>query len=121
MPRITACVDEPRTVEVGLCICLWKISTMRVSSDSSHCPILKVERAFVIRRRVSSRMTVALAQAVQRKVSFSIDGNAIAREASMRSFIIGALVVAIGVLGYLHWDSEHNTLFKAPGVEIKKN
>jgi len=66
-------------------------------------------------------MTVALAQAVQRKVSFSIDGNAIAREASMRSFIIGALVVAIGVLGYLHWDSEHNTLFKAPGVEIKMN
>jgi hypothetical protein len=43
------------------------------------------------------------------------------REASMRSFIIGALVVAVGVLGYLYWDSEHNTLFKAPGVEIKKN
>ena len=40
-------------------------------------------------------------------------------EVSMRSFIIGALVIAVGVLGYLYWDSEHNTLFKAPGVEIK--
>ena len=39
----------------------------------------------------------------------------------MRGFIIGVLVVVVGVLGYLHWDSEHNTLFKAPGVEIKKN
>jgi hypothetical protein len=66
-------------------------------------------------------MTVALAQAVQRKGLFSVDGHAVAREASMRSFIIGALVVAVGVLGYLYWDSEHNTLFKAPGVEIKKN
>jgi hypothetical protein len=40
---------------------------------------------------------------------------------SMRSFIIGALLVTVGVLGYLYWDSEHNTVFKAPGVEIKKN
>jgi hypothetical protein len=39
----------------------------------------------------------------------------------MRGFIIGALVVAVGVLGYLYWDSQHNTVFKAPGVEIKKN
>ena len=39
----------------------------------------------------------------------------------MRSFIIGVLVVAVGVLGYLYWDSEHNTIFKAPGVEIKKS
>lgn len=39
----------------------------------------------------------------------------------MRSLIIGALLVLVGVLGYLYWDSEHNTLFKAPGVEIKKN
>jgi hypothetical protein len=39
----------------------------------------------------------------------------------MRVFIIGLLVVAVGVLGYLYWDSEHNTVFKAPGVEIKKN
>lgn len=30
----------------------------------------------------------------------------------MKSFIIGALVVAV---------REHNTIFKAPGVEIKKN
>ncbi len=39
----------------------------------------------------------------------------------MRSFIIGALIVAAGVLGYLYWDSQHNTIVKAPGVEIKKN
>jgi hypothetical protein len=58
---------------------------------------------------------------VQRKRSFSVDGDATARERSMRSFIIGALLVAVGVLGYLYWDSEHNTIFKAPGVEIKKN
>lgn len=39
----------------------------------------------------------------------------------MRNVIIGALVVVVAVLAYLYWDSEHNTLFKAPGVEIKKN
>jgi hypothetical protein len=38
----------------------------------------------------------------------------------MKAFVIGALVVAVGVLGFLYWDSEHNTV-KAPGVEIKKN
>ena len=43
------------------------------------------------------------------------------RSATMKSFIIGALVVAVTVLGYLYWDREHNTIFKAPGVEIKKN
>jgi hypothetical protein len=43
------------------------------------------------------------------------------KEAVMRGFIIGVLVVVVGVLGYLYWDSEHNTLFRAPGVEIKKN
>ena len=39
----------------------------------------------------------------------------------MKSFVIGALVVAVGVLGYLYWDSHENTLVKVPGVEIKKN
>lgn len=39
----------------------------------------------------------------------------------MKSFVIGALVIAVGMLGYLYWDSQHNTVFKAPGVEIKKN
>jgi hypothetical protein len=39
----------------------------------------------------------------------------------MRNVIIGALVVMVGVLAYLYWDAEHNTLFKAPGVEIKKD
>lgn len=38
-----------------------------------------------------------------------------------KSFLIGGLVVAVAVLGYLYWDSQHNTIFKAPGVEIKKN
>ena len=38
----------------------------------------------------------------------------------MRSFIIGVLVVAVGILGYLYWDSQHNTLIKAPGIEIRK-
>jgi hypothetical protein len=38
-----------------------------------------------------------------------------------QSFLIGALVVAVGVLGYLYWDSQNNTVFKAPGVEIRKN
>jgi hypothetical protein len=39
----------------------------------------------------------------------------------MKSFIIGALVIAVAVLGYLYWDSQHNTVVKLPGVEIKKN
>ena len=39
----------------------------------------------------------------------------------MKSLVIGALFVAVGVLGYLYWDSNYNTVFKAPGVEIKKN
>jgi hypothetical protein len=43
------------------------------------------------------------------------------KEVTMRGFIIGALVVGVGVLGYLYWDSQHNTVFKAPGVEIKKS
>ena len=38
-----------------------------------------------------------------------------------KSLLIGALVVAVAVLGYLYWDSQNNTIFKAPGVEIKKN
>ena len=29
--------------------------------------------------------------------------------------------IAVAVLGYLYWDSRNNTIFKAPGVEIKKN
>ena len=39
----------------------------------------------------------------------------------MKSFVIGALVVAVVGVGYLYWDREYNTIFKAPGVEIKKN
>ena len=39
----------------------------------------------------------------------------------MRGLIIAVLLAAVGVLGYLYWDSQHNTVFKAPGIEIKKN
>jgi len=46
-------------------------------------------------------------------------GDGALMEVDMRSFIIGALFIAVGVLGYLYWDSEHNTIFKAPGIEIK--
>jgi hypothetical protein len=35
--------------------------------------------------------------------------------------VIGALIVAVAVLGYLYWDSRNNTIVKAPGIEIKKN
>jgi hypothetical protein len=49
-----------------------------------------------------------------------LDADESSMEATMRSFMIGALIIAVGVLGYLYWDSEHNTLFKAPGIEIKK-
>jgi hypothetical protein len=38
-----------------------------------------------------------------------------------KSFLIGALLVVAAALGYLYWDSQHNTILKAPGVEIKKN
>jgi predicted negative regulator of RcsB-dependent stress response len=38
-----------------------------------------------------------------------------------KSLLIGALLIGIVVLGYLYWDSQQNTVFKAPGVEIKKN
>ena len=30
----------------------------------------------------------------------------------MKSMLIGALIVAVGVLGYLYWDSQHNTILK---------
>ena len=39
----------------------------------------------------------------------------------MRGLMIGALLIAVIVLGYLYWDSNQNTVFKAPGVEIKKS
>jgi len=38
-----------------------------------------------------------------------------------KSMLIGALVVAVAVLGYLYWDSQQNTVVKLPGVTIKKN
>jgi len=56
-----------------------------------------------------------------KKVTLGVTHGQGRRRLPCAVFIIGALVVVIGVLGYLYWDSEHNTLFKAPGVEIKKN
>jgi hypothetical protein len=38
-----------------------------------------------------------------------------------KSFLIGVLVIAVAVVGYLYWDSQHNSLVKLPCVEIKKN
>jgi predicted negative regulator of RcsB-dependent stress response len=38
-----------------------------------------------------------------------------------KTLLIGALLIAVVVLGYLYWDSQENTVFKMPGVEIKKN
>ena len=38
-----------------------------------------------------------------------------------KSLVIGALLIGIVVLGYLYWDSQQNTVFKASGVAIKKN
>jgi len=40
---------------------------------------------------------------------------------TLKSVVIGALVAAVVILGYLYWDSRTNTVFKAPGIEIKKN
>ena len=40
---------------------------------------------------------------------------------TIRGFVIGALAVAVAVLGYLYWDSQQDTIVKLPGVEIKKN
>lgn len=38
-----------------------------------------------------------------------------------RSMLIGALLIAVAVVGYLYWDSQQNTVVKLPGVTIKKN
>jgi len=66
-------------------------------------------------------MTVGDTRQRNENVTVDVHLYPISKEAVMRGFIIGILVVVVGVLGYLYWDSEHNTLFKAPGVEIKKN
>jgi hypothetical protein len=39
----------------------------------------------------------------------------------MKSFMIGALLVAVAVLGYLYWDRQRNTVeIKLPNVTIEK-
>ena len=61
------------------------------------------------------------ATSLQPTVTLGVVYGGPSMEVTMRGFVIGALVVAVGVLGYLYWDSQHNTVFKAPGIEIKKN
>jgi hypothetical protein len=39
----------------------------------------------------------------------------------MKSMLIGALIIAVAVLGYFYRDSQHNTVVKVPGVTIKKD
>jgi hypothetical protein len=59
---------------------------------------------------------------LQRLPLWSVDSRATHhRRAALKSLVIGALIVAVAVLGYLYWDSRNNTIFKAPGIEIKKN
>lgn len=39
-----------------------------------------------------------------------------------KSFLIGALLVAVAALGYLYWDRQHNSVqIKLPSVTIEKN
>jgi hypothetical protein len=37
-----------------------------------------------------------------------------------KTMVIAALAIAVGVLGFLYWDSRENVLIKVPGVEIKR-
>jgi len=74
------------------------------------------------RLRKATRIATLPSQQRNKSVTYGVDGLlATSKEVTMRGFIIGVLVVAVGVLGYLYWDSQQNTLFKAPGVEIKKS
>ncbi len=43
------------------------------------------------------------------------------RKCNKREFVIVAIVVTLGVLGFMDWNSRQSTLVKAPGVEIKKS
>jgi hypothetical protein len=38
-----------------------------------------------------------------------------------KSFLIGALIVAVAIVGYLYWDKQRNTVeIKLPTVTIQK-
>jgi hypothetical protein len=38
-----------------------------------------------------------------------------------KSFLIGALIVAVAIVGYLYWDKQRNTVeIKLPSVTIQK-
>ena len=77
-----------------------------------QCKMVRRDRYFALlmERKLCNEVSVA---------ALTVSGSW--KEAIMRSFVIGALVVAVAVLGYLYWDSQQNTLVKLPGVEIKKN
>lgn len=39
----------------------------------------------------------------------------------LKSFLVGALTVAVAALGYLYWDRQRNTLeIKLPSISIEK-
>jgi predicted negative regulator of RcsB-dependent stress response len=57
-------------------------------------------------------------------VRFGVSPNQQVRGApmtDMKSLVIGALLVAVVVLGYLYWDRQRNTVeIKLPSVTIEK-
>jgi hypothetical protein len=39
----------------------------------------------------------------------------------IKSFLIGVLLVAVAILGYLYWDRQRNTVeIKLPSISIEK-
>jgi hypothetical protein len=59
---------------------------------------------------------------VQQIEPLRVDGPEVHRgRVTLKSIVIGVLAAAVVILGYLYWDSRTNTVFKAPGIEIKKN
>ena len=61
------------------------------------------------------------AQLTQQNPGVGVDDGSSANDVTARGFFFRALVVVVGVFGYLYWDSEHNTMLKAPGIELKRN
>jgi hypothetical protein len=91
---------------------------LAIGKDWFFAELLWRRRNGIARR--STRYSSVAYHGGNKKRTFGVEACS-CKEAIMRGFIIGALLVAVGVLGFLYWDSEHNTVFKAPGVEIKKN
>jgi hypothetical protein len=64
----------------------------------------------------------AAGQLLQQIDLLRVDGPEVHRgRVTLKSIVIGVLAAAVVILGYLYWDSRTNTVFKAPGIEIKKN